>query len=246
LKPSLRKIGSRRVTDEIVEQVVCLILNGELQAGDRLPTELQLAERFGVGRSSVREAMRALSLAGIVRTQRGRGTHVMTAPDTLGAGAYSWSLMIEHSKVEDILEARRTLEVPIAGLAAKRATEQDILRAKGINEQLGLSRGKRRKRAQSDVEFHLALAEAAHNPILTRFFSELQQVLQTRMKRGVAASLADDSVVEQHAEIIAAIEAHDTAAAESTMRRHLEWVSGQTGSSLRERTIRPRRPSKRV
>ena len=119
---SIPKLPS--LPEVVFKEVQRLIADGELQPGDRLPSETEMAERFGIGRSSIREAMRALQLLGAIEVIQGKGTFVREAG--ILPLVVDWARISEIGVISEVMEARQFLEVLLAQLAAERATDEDI------------------------------------------------------------------------------------------------------------------------
>jgi DNA-binding FadR family transcriptional regulator len=132
----IRPIKNKRTTEIILEQIKALIVNGQLTAGDRLLTEHELAERFQVSRTSVREALAALSLTGILEIRQGGGIFVKTSPSNAVIEPLSFILLLEKGKLQNILEVRKALEVEAVGLATERRDEEDLACLKSLIEQM--------------------------------------------------------------------------------------------------------------
>lgn len=132
MESTVKPIKRRRLTDQIVDRLVSLIVRGNLKNGDKLPVERELMEQFGVGRSSLREAIGALLLTGVLTTHPGRGTFVSISSDEFTSQALTWRVQMGRENIKEIVEARIVLEQAIAGLAAVNATETDIAEVKTL------------------------------------------------------------------------------------------------------------------
>src|SRR5271156_2059342 len=178
-KPVYRAVKSSRLFEQIVQQVEDSILKGQLKPGDQLPAERDLAQRFGVSRTAVREAVKTLREKGLVEAYSGRGTFVTNG--TSQAMRQSLDLMIRINPLEgasNLAELRLMLEPEIAGLAASRIEEQLLVT---MREAVGLmDRNLRDPDAyvEADLDFHLALAEAAGNPLILSLLDSLVGVLR--------------------------------------------------------------------
>ena len=223
----MRKIQRRRLPDQIIEQILSMIAKGKLAVGDLLPSERVLMQQLGVGRSSLREAMGALSLMGIVSIRSGHGTQVVASPEGRLEDKLRWNSLRREYKVQELAEARTVLEEAIAGLAVQRANEQDIgeLRAQLIKLESATKKKNRRKLAEADWAFHMALAKASHNVVLIRFLSEIRQPIRIWMKRSANSAVYPvyDLFEKQHAAILEAIEAKDPEGAKVAVRRNIEY-----------------------
>lgn len=221
---AFRPLKKKTFSDEIIDQMLSMILTGELKAGDRLPSERQLSESFEVGRNSVREALKTLENLGLVR-RHPRGTTVC-APEE--ARYPSFSLAAASSTLEQIFELCRIIGIELAGLAAERAQEKETRRMeKALRETRdGL------QAVAHHYSFHRALATWAQNPLLTEvsnlvigFISQsekLSHAIQQWDEEKLAAVI--HNLAEGHKKILEAIEARDAPAAKRYMREHLDYM----------------------
>lgn len=220
----LEPIALSTIPDAIVEQIRRLVRSGNLKPGDRLPTERDLGEQFGVGRSSVREAMMALAAMGLV-VRRREGTFVNPDPSVLVWAALSSESALTSNTIHDVFEARRIFEVGIVGLAAERATPQEI---DEIRQWVPDTVPDVESFKKADLYFHAAIARAAGNPFITELYTRVQEILfQTHQYHAVLEELDPASsgamyreVLEQHRAVLAGIEQHDSAAAQQAMLQH--------------------------
>jgi GntR family transcriptional repressor for pyruvate dehydrogenase complex len=206
-----------------------LIVFGELSPDDRLPPERDLAAELRVSRASLRDAMRELEAKNLIERKPGRGTVVLPPPphasDLLGqmSGA--------ERRLRDIAELRATVEPQVAGLAAVRATEANLIELSGVlAHAVGDLTADRS--AQLDQEFHLLLAHASQNPLLVSLSSLTSS--WTSPERLLSHSTAHARTVSHtgHREILDAVAGKDRYAAEAAMRRHLGDVASLTRESF--------------
>jgi len=226
MNSNVRPIQRKRLIDQIADRMLFLISNSNYKVGDKLPSERVLVKQLDVGRSSLREATGALLLTGILTTRPGRGTFISASPDALTKRSLTWRLQMGRERIEELVETRIIVEQAIAGLAAARATEQEIAEIKREFSlfESALKNGTKTARIQADLSFHFALAKASHNATLTRFLSELRSLMQLWMKQTIrAGSIYDTStLLKDHTDIVNAIEKQDTERAQKAMRKHLE------------------------
>ena len=218
----LQTVKKTRVYEAIVEQLTALILEGEIKTGDKLPSERELCEQFGVGRNSVREATRSLESARLVETKQGEGTFVTAHPESMIRMISEKVSSGAEGGMHHIFEARMVLEPQIAGLAAERVTSveleklEDTLRRQ-LNEVEGGGLGLR-----EDTQFHLGLAEAAKNQFLHHLLSSLLNSLSEMRERSLRR---DESVRlrswEAHQQILDALLTKDRNKAIAAMISHL-------------------------
>ncbi len=226
----LQAVKKTRVYEAIVAQFTSLILEGEIQPGERLPSERELCEQFGVGRNSVREAARALESARLVETRQGEGTFVTANPVSMVHVISEKVSSDAENGIHHLFEARMVLEPQIAALAAERATEteleklNDTLRRQ-YDEIEGGGLG-----LEEDTQFHLGLAEAARNQFLHHLLSTLLNSLREMRER----TLSRDErgrfrSWEAHREILDAVRNREQNKAVAEMISHIKNVEVETG-----------------
>lgn len=236
MTPPRTPVERKRLTDHIIDHFLSLFATGKLRRGDKLPPEHVLMKQFGVGRSSLREAIGALSLVGLLTVRPGHGTHVNMSADEFLAKPLRWGLsMIGRDRVHELIEARIALEQNIVRLAAERATEEDLTEIRYWHNQLRAVKRPGRKGIQADLSFHAALAKASHNDVLRRFHAELRQPLRSWMEQKAALVGGYDLTISQHEAILKAVETQDVEGAEAAMRTHLESVGERLLAALLQR-----------
>jgi GntR family transcriptional repressor for pyruvate dehydrogenase complex len=227
-----------RISDAITEQIRRAILERRLMPGDRLPNERELAERFGVSRVTVRDALRTLEAGGLLEIRVGAsGGPFVTAPSTSMVGE-GISNMLAMSEVDgdEIAEARVILELGTVSLAVERATEEDIAELRDLCAVAAdaLAAGSYENRLSR--EFHAALARAAHNraiEMVTATFAgplSMHPVRERERAERERAEWSHERSVEQHVELVDAIEARDAERAREVMRAHLTRSTSVDGS----------------
>lgn len=230
------RIERKRLTDQIIEQLTAMIADGKFKPGDKLPPERVLMEQFGVGRSSLREAIGALSLVGVLSVRPGHGTHVSPAAGDSLSKPFRWSMSVSwRDKLHEFIEARITLEKALVAMAAQRATAEELEEIRRCHGLLKSAKVKGRKAIQADLVFHTAVAKASHNSVLAGFLAELRQPVRQWMEQ--KASLFDGyaKVYDQHDAVVRALEARDPEAARRAMEEHLEAVGERLARALLER-----------
>jgi GntR family transcriptional repressor for pyruvate dehydrogenase complex len=210
------------LADEVVERLVRLILDQGLRPGDRLPSERQLMAQFGVGRSSLREAMKALSVLGVVDVSVGSGAFVADGVASVLTKPLAWALLMGDKDARDLAEARQAIEGELAALAAERATDEELA---AIGERLALMRATlddAEAFTRYDLEFHLAIARAAHSEVLYRVVQILRHLLHDWFLEVYSRVEDKRSFLAHHAPIYEAIRARDAASARRAMIEHLD------------------------
>lgn len=224
----------RRVTlsEEIADRLISSILNGRFKFGERLPPERDLAKYLGVGRPSIREAMRTLSVIGLVEVRPGEGTFVVDKHSDFLAKAFSWSVLLDAGTAQEVIETRIAIESELAGLAAKRASAAEVARLRDLLAEMQAGRGNAKRFSAADLAFHLALGSAANNQALNRLLQAIQSLLRQWIQRALSLPSAYEKALVQHERLVAAIEAGDDVEARAAMRAHLEEMGETLLSSL--------------
>lgn len=220
----LTPIGQRNNLSETVsQQLLAEIREKGLPPGTRLPTERELMEALGVGRSTVREAINGLAMMGVLEIRRGHGAFVLN-PEAGLEQPSAISLAVARGVTADLFEARRLVEPFGASLAAERRTEadlRDIAKALSDHEE-ALHAGE--LGVEPAVRFHLEVAEATHNDVIAGFVHSFQDPLAQRGPVLEEMEGFRKWEVEQHRSVFEPIEAGDPELAHERMLRHLEAV----------------------
>lgn len=213
-----------RLSDKVSELMLETILSQKLRVGDRLPSERELGSQFGVSRTVVREAVRALVAKGVIEVRSGSGLRV--AAVDAAAVSESMSLFLRGGRVEfeKVHEVRAVLEVHLAGLAAERATADDVGRLRAAHESMVREATSTDAAARHDLEFHREIARATHNELFLLLLDSVGRSL-IDIRRENLASGSTATTLEQHARILDAIHAHEQQAARDAMLVHLDAVA---------------------
>ena len=223
-KPVRETEGS---TEQVVSYVRNLIERGELRPGDRLPAERDLATHIGVSRPTVRAGLRALAAMGVVQSRHGSGTFIPAGPPSLGTEALSFLAALHGFTREEMYEARRILEVGAAGLAAERATSDQI--ATLAEEVAGMfaSMDDPQVFLVHDINFHRGVAAASGNPIVASLV-EMVSALYYERRRDTAIRASDRDLrdaADMHRRIYQASRGRAADAARQAMHTHLVQAS---------------------
>jgi GntR family transcriptional repressor for pyruvate dehydrogenase complex len=206
-------------------------MTGGVAPGDRMPSERQLAEAFGVGRSAMREGLKALTFLGLLEVRHGDGTYLKRADSALLPRVVEWGLLLGERRTLDLVEARQKIEAVIAGLAAERRSAADLVELRRLLDRLRRLQDDPAGFVEADVAFHLRLAEAADNTALRDILSGIQALLRAWIGRVIAAGNVDISY-QEHVPIFSAVERGDAAAATSAMAAHMEAAAGRLADTL--------------
>lgn len=217
-------IKSTRIYQEIVRQVKTMISEGRLKSGDQLPPERELAEKFVVSRTSVREALRALESLGLVEIRPGEGTFVREVSVETLIEPLALVMVSQREALAELFEARRLIEPALAALAARRATPEDVQEMERILEAQAKEVAAGRTGLEQDAEFHAAIGAAAHNRAITRIAHAVMDLLRQSREDSLSTPGRPQRSHDDHQRVLAAIRARDEAAARQAMIEHLEAV----------------------
>lgn len=211
------------LSDQVVEQMQELITSRQLKPGERLPSERELADRFGVSRTVIREAVRSLVAKGLLEVKPGSGM-VISVPRA-SSMAEHLNLLLQLSSDKDpydhVFEVRHVLEVEIAGLAARRANPENIQDAESFLQIMEANPKDLEKTAEADVEFHASLANATQNPLFSILIDSVAEIMLEVRLLGLSMPGAIKSVLEQHSNILDRVKAGDVEGARLAMADHL-------------------------
>lgn len=196
------------LVDQVIEQLRASVTGGEWPVDSRIPPEPELADALGVGRNTVREAVRALAHSGILEVRQGDGTYVRATSEVSGAVR-----RLCGPQLRDVLRVRRCLEVEGARLAAVARTEQDLAELHAL---LDRRDGHQQQEAhedfvRADTDFHLAVVRASHNPVLTELYCGLTEVVMASVATTSAKPVQSEQI--RHRGLVEAIAAGDVEAA---------------------------------
>lgn len=209
---------------QVADQIERLIVAESLRPGDKLPSERELAEQMGVSRTVVREAIRVLSVRGLLRVKSGCGTYVQELSAKDAAASIELFLKLRQSSewLQHIYEVRRVLEVEAAGLAAQRATSKDISTMRASIEQMANHRDDPEEYTRHDVAFHAAVVTATHNDLFGVLLGPISDLLLQMVRVSLDASGAADIGLVHHQDILECICEHDPQKARQAMHKHLQ------------------------
>ncbi len=222
-------------SERIAVEISRYVARNNLQPGDRLGTQAQLAGEFGVSRPTLREGLRRLASTHLVRasTGPGGGIFVESTPREALARNLSESIatMLESRSVtlRALIDSRMQLEVPLAGLAAERATDETVRELEAAIEQARGCEPASDAFRLADARFHRVLAETAGNDLLRAFTSWTLDVLQPSLVAAIGDAIDGPEILRQHREILRAVARRRPDAARRAMRRHLSYLSEVVG-----------------
>ena len=232
----LKPIKTKKIYEQIVEQIGLLVAEGQLKPGDRLPSERELVERFQVSRASIREAISALEMMGLIEVRSGEGTYIRQVNIDSVIAPLAWMLFIEKDTDLELYEVRKILEVQAAGIAAERAEEDEIRDMYDALEVMRMDLEIDRLGEEADFSFHFAIARATSNKILIRLMNTISDTMRKTLKSSRSKLYEDRTTPErlyhEHRSLYEAIKNHNVLEAQQLMLDHLVGVETQLAKYL--------------
>ena len=219
LKPVSRVTLGEQVAAQLSDQIAA----GRWKPGERLPSEAELCHAMHIGRSTLREALKALAFVGMVQMRPGDGTYVIEESGLLIERIMTRGLLKTDKELRDVGEARLLIEGETAALAAERAEHNDLEQLDRLMEEMGESlRGVGRDFVDLDVEFHLGIAQCAKNQMLYELLSPIRGVLKEWISKSQELPGIKENAYLQHAKILSAVRLREPEKARQAMRTHLQ------------------------
>lgn len=214
-----------RLSDKVADMMLKTILSERLNVGDRLPSERELGEQFGVSRTVVREAVRALAAKGVIEVRTGSGLRVAAVDAAAVRESMSLFLHGVGLDFEKVHEVRSLLEVHLAGLAAERASDEDIALLRVTHERMSDQLADVEAASRIDLEFHRLIARSTHNDLFLLLMDSIGSSLIDIRRENLSGSGHASATVAQHERLLEQIAAHDAEGARIAMAAHLEGVA---------------------
>lgn len=228
-----KPVRTKTASSEVAAQIKEMILQGQLQPGDRLPPERELAEVLGVSRTTIREALRSLSAIGMISIRQGEGSFVehFKLEGILEPLSVLFHLEGDESGIRSFSEVREILEVEMAALAAKRADAEDL---RAIEDSVAAMVEEVRNGGIGDIadaNFHLALAKASKNPLILRLMETITDLMKHTYQASRKQLFLDQETLEEiynsHSEVAEAIRMKKPQVARQRMKDHLKRVENK-------------------
>lgn len=220
-----KEVRVEKVSDKIVAQLIDLITNGQLLPGEKLPSERRLTDLFGVGRSSLREALNTLETLGFIEIKKRQGNYVKSVDSAMPLSPLKKIMQVDQKRIVELYEVRRSIEQSAAREAAESRTGEDL---QAIHEALlkfKLPSGEIAFSWENEISFHLAIARSSHNFLrlhtLKSIFDFAREFLEPVLHGFICNEERMTTVLDQHLGIYHAIRDQDTDLARSLMREHL-------------------------
>lgn len=226
-----KRIRRPSLADIVVERIKAAVRRGDLKTGDRIPSHEELSARWGISRTTIREALNKLESLGVLSKHQGRGTYILETRLDQILPAEKLERILTKEGVLELLEARRLLEISIAGLAAERRSELDLADLRACLDEMTqyIRTSDHIRHSLADRQFHISISKASGNSFLQAMMSNIQEALVTQQEE--VLSLSDEgqkriakASLMYHSKIYAAIADCDPGKAKEFMRAHLESV----------------------
>jgi len=215
----LEPIAKQDLHSETIARLAQLVVS--LEPGSRLPTEQELCRQLGIGRSTLREAVRALTFIGAVQPRRGSGTYVSTGEDGAFEKLIGLGFMVQRARVNEVVEMRRVLELESVRLAAVRHTAEERKQLESVMTAMGKAISNPSKAAKYDLEYNVLLGRASHNTVLMHLVSGMRVLLEIWMSRAVNQRATTAQIVKEHNSVLEAVFANKPELAAERMDAHL-------------------------
>lgn len=223
-KSIFRPIKNGSVAKIVMEQIKNALLEKSLKPGDRLPTEAELCKSLGVGKSSIREAIKMLDVLGVVQTRQGDGTYISSSIPENSLNPLVYQLLIDYGNNADILELRAMFEPAYTILAMRNATPADKDRLVEVNRRFKKKVADGIQTANDDLKFHRAILEATHNPFVIRIGFTVLQLFESSI--GDSMKQIPEQALEDHDRILVAFLKGDEAEVREAVHKSFEgWTT---------------------
>jgi GntR family transcriptional regulator, transcriptional repressor for pyruvate dehydrogenase complex len=228
----LAEVSKDALTDRVIRAIKDLIWRGDVMPGDYLPSQQELAAQLGVGLSTIREAVKALSLIGLLAAHPGRGTLVL--PDAMKILSNEAAMRASLGPVDydQVLEARRVLEIALARMAAERATGADVADMEACLQEMRGATDDNSAFARADVRFHLAVARASKNEVLAQSYYFIHSLLEKVVQEADSLPEGKERALVNHRVILEGIQHGNAALVQEASERQLSDVAEQVRTGL--------------
>jgi GntR family transcriptional repressor for pyruvate dehydrogenase complex len=223
-RPELTKLRAPRLYMQAAEQIYSLIKRQHLRPGDLIPPERELALQLGISRNSVREALVALEMMGVIAIKRSTGAVVQSLAFPSVTERAVMPDSDPQALVNNLIEIRLILEPEAAAMAAARRTPEDIDRLRSILSRAASNLNDIELQIQCDAEFHLALSVASGNDVLVRIMASIGDLFEVSRRWTLAVEGRAHTSLEQHRKVLRAVEDKDVEAARAHMHEHISSV----------------------
>jgi GntR family transcriptional repressor for pyruvate dehydrogenase complex len=215
----LERIARQDLPMETTARLAQLVAASE--PGSCLPTERELCEQLGVGRSTLREAIRSLAFIGAVQPRQGSGTFVSSPEDRTFERLIGLCVTLQRAKAEEVIDLRRVLEVEAVRRAALHHDEEDRQELESIMDAMAGAAGDPAAASRYDLQFHATIARASHNAVLRTLINGMRSLLEVWINKAVTRQPIVEEIVKEHNAVLKALFARDSELAAALMTAHL-------------------------
>jgi GntR family transcriptional repressor for pyruvate dehydrogenase complex len=227
LEPLLRTNMMDEVVKTLTDYLTASLLSGQLKAGDKLPAERELAKALGIGRSPLREAVKALCAIGFLTAHTGQGTFIATQNSNFFGAPLAWNLLISNHTSREILELRMVLECEAAKAAAARRTEEDCQQLEQVAFRMkeSLQKGDAAAFLETDMDFHFAVVRASQNQVTYQLLSTIRRIMGFYSRQGMSTPEQLNAIYDEHMTIYRAVLDKQAAKARRAMQEHINQTN---------------------
>jgi GntR family transcriptional repressor for pyruvate dehydrogenase complex len=216
-----------RVYDQVIEQIKNKIKNGEIKKGDKLPSEREMSESLGVSRASIREALRALEVIGLIESRQGAGNYIKTNFNNSLFEPLSVMFMLQESSIEEMYDLRETLELQCARLSAKNIENNELELLTAILDRMYMAENEEES-LEIDVKFHYLIAKTSRNILLINVLEVISQLMDEFIKKSRMQILhkgnTRENLLEIHENLVRALKSRDEVKAYNAMEEHFALI----------------------
>lgn len=216
-----------KVYDQVIEEIKNKIKSGDIKKGDRLPSEREMAESLGVSRTSVREALRALEVVGLVESRQGAGNYIKTNFDNSLFEPISVMFMLQESSPKEMYDLRETLELQCARLSAKNIDDNELDLLTAILDRMYIAESEEES-LKLDIKFHYLIAKSTRNVLLLNVLDVISQLVDEFIQKFrmqiLHAGNTKENLLEIHENIVRALKLRDESKAYNAMLEHFELI----------------------
>ncbi|WP_224752779.1 FadR/GntR family transcriptional regulator [Metabacillus arenae] len=230
LEVKIKSVNRKTLSKQVIDEIIDLLMTGQLKPGERLPSEFQLMDICNVSRPVIREALTSLEVMGIINRKTRNGTFFS---DKVGNEPFSMMLALSAGDLLSITEIRVALELGLVTLAAEKITDEDLAKLRGTIDRMKVLTTE--DSSEEDKEFHKIIAQSAKNALFEGIINPLQQFHHKILEKIPLEERDLKETMRQHIEIYNALEKRDPIAAYSSMYHHLNYVRQKAIKSLKPR-----------
>lgn len=220
-------IKNTKVYEQVIVQIENMIMNGTLKRGDKLPSERELVEHLKVSRTSIREALRALEVIGLIDSRQGEGNFIKQSFEDSLFEPLSIIFMLQGGKPEEIMEVRKIIEIATAAIAAKKINKEQLKNLETLAKAFKTCEDEKIN-VEFDKQFHYEIAQVTENFLIKNILNSMSFLMDSFLKEARSKILVDKAnlqvLAEQHFKIYEAIKNHDAQKASKEMEKHLDFT----------------------